>query len=225
MNLTEILAECRGRQGDTRAPYLWSDGELVGYLNEAVNEAAEKAKLFRDSITAAICQIGVHAADLTQDYALDSRILEIYSAKLSGQSLPLRRRTKAEMDALNPDWRNETASTPWGFLTDYSEGYITVHPKSNLDAMLYLSVLRLPLTQMSLTTTPIPSPEIHFRHHPRLLNGMMCRAYLKEDSQTLDPQKAAEHLTLWRADINEMAKGRIKLHAKPEFLGPEYGAI
>jgi hypothetical protein len=225
MTLTEILAECRGRLGDTRAPYLWSDGELVGYLNETINEAAEKAKLFRDSTTAAICQITVHAADLTQDYALDSRILEIYSAKLSGQSLSLRRRTKAEMDALNPDWRNETASTPWAFLTDYSESYITLHPKSNLDGILYLSVLRLPLTQMSLTTTPVPSLEIPFRHHPRLLNGMMSRAYLKEDSQTLDPQKAAEHLTLWRADINEMAKGRIKLHATQEVIGPEYGAI
>ena len=120
MNLTEILAECRGRLGDTRAPYLWSDGELVGYLNEAVNEAAEEGKLFRDSTTAAICQIAVHADDFTQDYPLDSRILEIYSAKLSGQPLPLRRRTKAEMDTLNPDWRNETSSTPWAFLTDYS---------------------------------------------------------------------------------------------------------
>jgi hypothetical protein len=224
MTLAQILGEARERLGDTRPKFLWSDSELVGYLNESINEVAEQKRLFRDSVTAAICQISVLGADANPDYLMDTRICEIISAKMRCQKLFLTRKTNADLEAWNPDWRSATASTPLYFLTDYTEGYLTINPKSDQNDTIDLTVYRLPINQMTLDTSTA-SPEIHFKHHLRLLNGMLARAYLKEDSETLDPQKAERHGQLWRLDMNEIGKSRIRLHDAGEFVGPHYGAI
>jgi len=119
--------EIRCRRRDTKPPCLWTETELILYLNNSVNEAAEKAKLFLDSVTPAVCQIPIFAADPDPDYLLDTRILKIVSAKLSSQSRPLERKKKAELDRWNPNWRNVTPGNPGWFLTDFSEGYLTLH--------------------------------------------------------------------------------------------------
>ena len=226
MTLAEMLAEARGRLADTKTPYLWSDGEIVGYLNEAINEVSAKKRLFRDSKTAAVCAIAVLAADLLPDYALDPRITEIITAKMRSQVIPLRRTNKADMDAWYPNWRNAPSGTPsWRFLTDFSEGYLTIFPKSGSDDTIDLTVYRLPLVQQSSTATPATTLELNFQMHPRLFNGILSRAYLKEDTETLDPEKAAKHNVLWKVDMDEIARLRIRLHDSGAFLGPNYGAI
>ena len=225
MTLPEILTEARKRLSDTKTPYLWDDTEIYGYLNEAINEVSAKKRLFRDSKTAAICQIALLAADASPDYVYDTRITEIVTAKMRSQVIPLRRTNKADMDAWYPNWRNAPAGTPsWRFLTDFSEGYLTLFPKSSIDDTIDLTVYRLPLVQMS-AATPAPTLELNFQMHPRLFNGILCRAYLKEDTETLDPEKAAKHLVLWKVDMDEMARLRIRMQDSGAFLGPNYGAI
>jgi hypothetical protein len=224
MTLTEILTEARARLDDKKAPYLWGDGEIVGYLNEAINEVAEKKKLFRDSKTAAICQVPLLAVDTFPDYVLDPRVTEIVSAKVRTQTLFMGRTCKADLEAWNPGWRSATHSTPWKYLTDYSEGFFSIFPMSSINDTIDLTVYRLPLVQMSMAS-PGASPEIHFKFHGRLFNGILCRAYLKEDSETLDPQKATTHTALWVKDMGEIGKSRIQLHNSGQFLGPHYGAI
>jgi len=111
MKGSEIILQARGLMKDTKQPFLWTPLEMIQYLNNSVNEAAEKARLFLDSVTAAICQIPILAADPAPDYPLDNRVLEILSAKMSSQARFLDRKTKAELDRWNPDWRNETPET------------------------------------------------------------------------------------------------------------------
>ena len=224
MKASDIISQARELLGDTKPPFLWKESELIRYLNNSINEAAEKARLFLDSITPEICRIPILAADPGPDYLLDSRILQIESGKLSTQSRHLDRRTRAHLDQWFPNWRNAPPGDPRCFLTDYSEGYLTLHPKSNADATLYLTVYRLPLDQFDETSLE-DEPEINFRHHCRLVDGILAQAYNKDDSETLDPDKAARHLKFWLGHINEMSKGRIRLHQTQEFLGPNYGAI
>jgi hypothetical protein len=224
MKASEILSQARGLMKDTKQPFLWTDTELIQYLNGAVNEAAEKAKLFLDSVTPAICQITILAADPDSDYPLDNRILEIESAKLSTQSRSMDRRKRADVEASNPDWRNASAGDPRCFLTDYTEGQITLHPKSNADADLFLTVYRLPLTQFTAANLNT-EPEIHFRHHHRLVDGILYQAYNKDDSEALDPEKAARHERAWLRHIEEMSRARLRIHRTPEVLGPIYGTI
>jgi hypothetical protein len=68
-------------------------------------------------------------------------------------------------------------------------------------------------------------PEINFRHHYRLVDGILAQAYNKDDSETLDPEKAARHQKAWLKHIDEMSRARLRMHRTPEFLGPNYGAI
>jgi len=136
MKASEIISQARGLMKDTKPPYLWTEPELILYLNNSVNEAAEKAKLFLDSATAAICRIPILAADPDPDYPLDNLIVEIVSAKLNTQSRSLDRKTKAELDLWNPDWRSAAPGTSHCFLTDYTEGQLTLHPKSDADVTL-----------------------------------------------------------------------------------------
>lgn len=224
MKGSEIINQARSLMKDTKQPYLWTTTEMVRYLNNSINEAADKARLFLDSVTAAICQIPILAADPDQDYPLDNRVLEILSAKMSNQARFLDRTTKASLDRWNPEWRNETPGDPRCFLTDYNEGDLTLHPKSNADATLYLTVYRLPLAQYTEDTIDF-EPEIHFRHHFRLVDGIMAQAYNKDDSETLDPEKAARHREAWLSHIYEMARGRIRMHHTKQYAGPNYGAI
>lgn len=225
MTLLEILTEFRARTTDTSAPYLWSDAELVGYLNEAINEAAEEAWLFKDSLTAAICQKTILAIDATPSYALDSRVLRVLSARIVGQSQPLIRKFKIQMDSLYPGWESATPATPRFYLTDYSEGYITLYPKSSANATLAMTVMRLPKDQMSLGSMSA-SPEIHFRYHRDLVDGMLARAYNKEDSETLDPQKAQRHLGYWKSHLERMKLARIHADwSEDQVLASAYGAI
>jgi len=105
-----------------------------------------------------------------------------------------------------------------------TEGNFTLHPKSSADATLSMTVYRLPLVQF--TTENLESgPEIHFRHHYRLVDGIMAQAYNKDDSEALDPEKAARHLKAWLKHIDEMSRARLRIHRTLEFLGPNYGAI
>ncbi len=224
MNLRQILAGVRFRLADEKKPYLWSDEELAEYLNEAINEVSDQKKLFLESTFGPICQIRVLAADATGDYTYDQRITEVLRAKMRSQKLYLWRTDKMTLDYNNPDWRNLTPTTPRWFLTDFEEGKITIVPKSNIDDVIDLTVYRLPLQQMDVTL-PDASPEIHFRHHPRLYNGVMCRAYLKDDTQCLDPKKAEKHEGLWRLDMVEIAKSRQKFHDSFHFVQVPYGAI
>lgn len=224
MKASEIIFQARGLMKDTKPPYLWTETELILYLNNSINEAAEKAKLFLDSVTPAVCRIPILAADPDPDYPLDSRILKILSAKLSNQSRPLERKKKAELDLWNPNWRNTAPGDPRCFLTDYTEGSLTLHPKSNADAILTMTVYRLPLVQFT-TENLETEPEIHFRYHYRLVDGILAQAYSKDDSETLDPEKSARHERAWLKHIEEMSRGRLRIHRAPEVLGPNFGAI
>jgi hypothetical protein len=224
MKASEIISQARGLMQDTKAPYLWSELELIQYLNNSINEAAEKARLFLDSVTPAVCQIAVLASDPDPDYPLDNRIVQILSVKLSTQSRSLDRKTKGELDLWNPDWRNAALGDPRCFLTDYTEGNLTLHPKSSANVTLFMTVYRLPLVQFT-TENLETEPEIHFRHHYRLIDGLLCQAYNKDDSETLDPEKAARHERAWLNHIEEISRARLRIHRTPEVLGPNYGAI
>lgn len=224
MKASEIISQARGLMQDAKAPYLWSELELIQYLNNSINDAAEKARLFLDSVIPAVCRIAVFAADPDPDYPLDNRILQILSAKLSNQSRALDRKTKADLDLWNPDWRNTAPGDPRCFLTDYTEGNLTLHPKSSADATLSMTVYRLPLLQFT-TENLDTEPEIHLRHHYCLVDGILAQAYNKDDSEALDPEKAARHERAWLMHIEEMSRARLRIHRIPEVLGPNYGAI
>lgn len=202
MTLSELVVLAGGQLDDSVMPYKWSDVELVAYINDTINELCEQAKILVDSSTEPICKINVVAG--TAKYALDARVIEVLRGKLVTGDRKVTRVTRSYMDRYSPGWDSATASsgTPKNFIGDLDTGFITLHPKPTANDTLWLTVVRLPLAQMT-SDIVNQTPEIHFKYHHELLDGICGRAYLKQDSETYDPKKAERHLALWRATINK----------------------
>ena len=202
MNLADLISAFRARADDTAEPYLWSDEEVTLYLNEAVAEAAQRARLIQDSTTPAITQIAVTASNA--DYVLDASVLAVDRVKLASQPRPLVRTTVAELDANYPGWESHIGQPK--FFTEV-EGYLSIIPQSPMDDTLSLTVYRLPVAPMAADTD---EPEIHAKYHYRLLDWALRCAYLKNDSETLDKSKAADYQALFEQSFGVLPDANVQ---------------
>lgn len=87
MTLEEIINLARRRLMDYEPPYNWLDSELVDYANNAYNTICRETFQIDDSYTPAICLLTLTADTATSstfDYSLDSRIIDIRSANITG---------------------------------------------------------------------------------------------------------------------------------------------
>ncbi len=219
MTLEDLIAAFRSRAQDTAEPYLWSDAEVKEFVNDAENEAAERASLLRDTMTVAVCEVDVVAG--TAAYLLDARILRVERAKLDLGSVPLSLSSTAAMDrgaGVTPrDWRTQSLSwqsgvsgsgweqrtgTPAMALLDRegAQWKLTLVPKPVVDDTLRLQVFRQPLAPMAADDD---TPEIPTRLHIRLVDWMMYRAYSKEDAETFNRTKAMEAEALFTRAFGE----------------------
>jgi len=82
MTLQEIIDLARRRLANYEPPYLWLDAELVDYANNAVNTICRETMILEDSATPATCYLTMTTP--TIEYALDSRVLSVKSASISG---------------------------------------------------------------------------------------------------------------------------------------------
>lgn len=194
MTLEELIDAFRDRSGDTVTPPLWSDDEVTLFLNEAQNEACERARLILDTTSPEVCELYVSAG--TSGYDLDPRVLEIRRAKLDLATRPLVETSIEELDAQMPGWESKTGTPTHFFQT--SETGLTLVPKPLAADTLRLRVIRLPLQPMA---DDSDEPEIAAKHHYRMLDWALRCAYLKQDSEALDKQKAADHEAMFAASF------------------------
>jgi len=196
MKLEQLVALFRAEVDDTAAPYLWTDPEVIDYAADAEMEACRRALLLIDSSTAATCQYTV--APGASVVTLDTRVLYIGRAKISGQNTPLSRRLVEFMDADKPGWESDTG-TPEAYITDWETGKIRLYPAWTAGGTLNLTVARLPLTEMD--DLGGDEPEIRPEFHRSLRFWMLYRAYSKKDRETEDPEKAQANLALFEAEF------------------------
>lgn len=208
MNLDEAICIIRAALDDEVVPYLWSDANLISYLNRRRNEFARVTEHYRDHATTAICNIAATAGTAT--YALDPRVISVKRVNGSWDSckIPLARRTVSFMDAKCPGWEGDAPAQPLMYFADRTAGHITIHPTPSEDGTLYLDVTRLPLAQYSLSDLGRATPaEIDFplMWTDSLFDGVLASAFAKPDSQTRNAQLMQYHLGLWNAFLAEAA--------------------
>jgi hypothetical protein len=205
MTLDDQIQACRSLNGDTAAPFLWSDEEWTLYLNEAQREAAERGQLILDVSTPAVVEINVVAG--TRTYPLHPSIIKIKRAKLDLGDRPLIETSATQMDEGGTGWfpsgLNAYAAystwypggSNWETLTGNPERFIQNGDQSITliripiaDDVLRMRVTRLPLVDM---VDDDDEPEIASRYHFRALDWARHLAYLKQDPDALDQNKAA----------------------------------
>lgn len=205
MTLQQLIDQFRAEVGDTAAPFMWPDASVLLWINEAIEEAATRAKLIKDKSTVAICQINVIAG--TSTYALDSRVLEIAFATMgtAGNAALFPTRlgivTTDELDQARPAWRATTVKP--SMLIKYDNS-VEVDGIPDANYIINLEVYRRPLTSSALATD---TPEINAMHHRHLVKWVKFRAYQRRDADTQDPIKSEE----WLKQFEEVFGGRALL--------------
>ena len=212
MKVADFIDGFRSSVGDNEVPYFWSAEDIVRYLNEAVQEACERAKLIEDRRTPTVCSLTLQAGVSTYD--LHPSVLEIKRLTLNGQKLD--ETSEEELDEDCPGWELQ-AGKPSCFIFEQAAG---VQPPRVRFVRSPVSAGAVALTVFRGALKPLRAdldtakPEIHERFHERLMDWVLHRAYLKQDADTFDPGKAAQSLALFvqafgeRPDANVQRKQR-----------------
>ena len=154
--------------------------------NEAVAEAALRARLLHESSSTTICQIAVTAGAST--YPLHASIYEIdhIAFKPAGQTRrqPLHLISREELDIAEPDWRDMAGEVHYAIQGDAS---IRLALTPEVAGVLHLEGYRLPLSDMVLDAD---TPEINAAHHIYLVQWALHRAFSVPDSEVVDPKRA-----------------------------------
>ena len=195
MTLGELIVLVRDELDDAKAPYLWSDQELVEFAADAENEAARRARLLTDSTTPAICTINVVAN--VAEYSLDSRVLFIKRATLDSEKI--HRASYRDLDEHLTKWAVDTGVVTH-FITDLNTDKIRLYPIPKVTGTINLTVVRLPLTELNATDDKI---EIKLHYQRALRHWCIYRAYLKQDSEAFNKGSAAEALALFEKEFGK----------------------
>lgn len=216
MNVADFITAFRSDLADQAKPgELWSDEDIVRYLNAAVQEANERAFLTEDSTTPAVCSIAVVAG--TALYPLHPSVLKIKRASLNGR--PITETSIEAQDACGP--------SGWETRTGTAREYIFVQASGSNPAAIRL--VRVPTDSGTIALTvcrgalkklsadlDTAKPEIPERFHERLKDWVYRCAYLKQDVDAMGLAKSADYEVAFersfgaRPDANVQRKQRDK---------------
>lgn len=210
MRVDDFIREFRETVDDCREPHFWSDEVIVSYLNEAVQEACERAKLIEDRAVALVTEPD------QSTYVLPASTLQVKRCFLRGRQVF--ETSFEDLDCEWPGWETR-AGHPRHFVFEPATGAlpprIRLVATPNTTDAIALTIYRGPLKPLS-TDRLNEVPEIPVRFHTRLLDWVYHRAYLKQDSEVFNPDKAAVSLALFersfgaRPDANVQRKQREK---------------
>lgn len=190
MNVEDFIAAFRSDLQDEANKQLWTDEEIVRWLNDAVQEANERALLTEDRSTPAVCSIAVLVGVAVYD--LHPSVLEIKRASLDGD--PLVESSLEAMDACGHGWESRTGK-PRRFIFEQASGATPARLRlvytPTKTGTVALTVYRGAIKPLS-ADRGTEKPELPVRFHERLKDWVYRSAYLKQDVEVLDKSKAGD---------------------------------
>ena len=218
MNVASLISRYRSEiLDDTLEPYLWSNDDVIGELNDTVDELVESSLIIVDQDTDAVVEVALTAN--TTLFAIDDSIFHVRFGRVESTGYGVIKTTEDWLNANISDWRTITGSSPTHFAPSATQGYLSIYPKldTGLTDKLLLTVNRMPLTKFTAADIAAATAitDVNEMHHSKLFNGMAKRAYLKPDSETYDKGKAEYHRGLFELDKKQIKRSLILLH-KPD---------
>lgn len=190
---------------------LWSNSELTQYADEAQQEVARRRPI-KDNTTVAVTQIAVVA--LTPTYAYHKSILAIeepyFVETISGIHHALKKYSHADMLTDYQTWRADTAGKPTLYIEDLHERSITLYRTPDVAGTLYLTTRRLPVRRLNWSIGQSAKLEVDAEHQYDMLDWILYRAYLKDDIETSDAERARRHLDAFTLAIGERPSARVE---------------
>lgn len=207
----ELVANLRNDiLDDVKLPYLWSDPELLRYLNYAEVQACRRSDLIVDAVTAndsgtaatastagqrPLCTVTLTAGQAV--YNLSPKVLKVKRCQIYGMEYPLQGPlTYYELDERSVGWIGTSGTVgtaasggfPSSFLNEPGNTITFVLAPSATGTAI-LTVSRLPLLSFTLQT----SPEIPEVYHVGLMDWAAHLAYSKNDAETYNPVRAKDY--------------------------------
>ena len=165
---------------------LWSNVALTDFMNDALREYCDR-RAIKDSSTTAVCQITL--VDGTRDYALHDSIISIEEVILSTTGEPIEKIFQEDFDY---SYLNDLDELKY-YAEDINAREIRLYmtPDAALDAAtLDMTVRRGTLVDFDWAVDLTAEPDIPARYHKHLIYWAASRAYLMNDADTFDKEKA-----------------------------------
>jgi hypothetical protein len=211
----DIIRRIRNDLEDQVEPYLWSDTELLDYINEAQTEFCnvDIGVPIIDSVTPEVCEYPFKAGDtVLESHPSIIHITEAFrdDEDGTGRLTPLFIRTQSAFIGMVPptdDYGNNFSGSH-GFtqaarvttiLTDHSEDTIRLASPADQAGIIRLRVTRGPKQDI---TDCKDRYEVKRKYEPALVAWANRLAYLKQDAETFDP-KAADR---WQERFDRIAE-------------------
>lgn len=194
MNVGQFIERFRRDRKDEATPYLWSDAEIADdFLNDAVEEACQRAHLIEDASSAFTSFTWPANAETI---ALPAYVLKVIRATYEGRRLD--ETSFEELDAKGTDWESHKG-LPQGYIFERN-GSMRLYPTPAIDGAVKIRVSRLPVDRYSADLEG-DDVEIPVQWHVKLLNWMYRSALMKTDAETHDPVKAGQYEAAFEADF------------------------
>jgi hypothetical protein len=172
MKQSALIALIRRYSGDDVEPYVVPDTVLASFISEAETEAAERAQFLRlDSTYDIAVTSGVSV------YAINPSVIFIDSIRLSGESKPLIKTTRRELDFNINKWITEVATPNYYFQDDTK---LTLYPMPDKSYTMQLDGSRRPIVSM----------ETPSQYHDDLSNWCLFRFFSINNNGMTDVNKA-----------------------------------
>ena len=225
MKLNIFLQLLRGELDDnpnSEDARLWSDYELVGYIQEGQIKFCNDTLLLKKSFT-----VSLIAEPLTREYSLDPRIISVETVQPPDR-IPLERKLVAEMNVLDPRWRIKEADTPRIFIPDADTGTIIFWPPAISAETETLTAYIEPLDSL-FTDKGAVNYTLDMAIADRYLEGpkywaKKC-AYSKSDVETHMPQKADEYRQLYLQFVEDTRRKTIRTRGNLEQMRAHPGML
>lgn len=184
MTSGDLLALFRSQVDDLETPYLWTDDEVYGYIDDAQSMFCRKTDGIADAVSAATA-----FAVLPNDSykPLSHVIKKIRGATRADNGRPIEVLNFEDLAAKYMRYDGKTGPVTTLVIGEQDDTART-WPVSNETLTINLLIFRLPVVAI----TDDQAFEISAEHHRHLLHWVFRMAFLKQDSETFDKQKSLE---------------------------------
>lgn len=128
MNVATLITRVRSEVlDDELEPYLWSDTNLINYLNDTIDEVAEDNLVIADQSTAAVAEVRLLSHQTL--HPIDDRVLHVRYGRLKTNLTSVIKTTEDWLEANIADWRTTEGDAPTHFAPSASDGYLSIYPR------------------------------------------------------------------------------------------------
>lgn len=199
MNVQELLDQFRSEMVDTAKPYLWSDEEVLSYMDDAYKTFSRLMGGIAD-FTSDLTRVDIVAGEAVG--VLDKRILRVMEAYRMSDMGKIKVVNQTDLTfardndygLIRPIYLDTTPGQIRYMIIGSERGKCRWVQLPETDDVAQLYVYRLPATRIETdgSNTDFELDEVGEEHHPFLCLWMRHRGYLKADAETFDKGRAAD---------------------------------